>query len=63
MLIYEIFEAIKFRCDYAKILGLINSSDKLVLKNKPDKQYYIDYNSKTKQNPKFNLYQIHNFFL
>ena len=45
MLIYEIFEAIKFRCDYAKILGLINSSDKLVLKNKPDKQYYIDYNS------------------
>lgn len=45
MLIYEIFEAIKFRCDYNKIIKLLNTSDKLVLKNKPNHTYNINYNN------------------
>lgn len=43
MLIYEIFETIKFQCDYTKLLNIVNSTEKLVIKNKPSIKNEIEY--------------------
>ena len=44
MLIYELFESIKFNCDYNKILDLIDETNGLVLKKNTKDKIDIDYN-------------------
>ena len=43
MLIYELFEDLKFNIDYQNISNAINKSNRLVLKNKPIKKDIIDF--------------------
>ena len=42
-MLYELLKNIRFNGDYTKIMNLLNSTDKIVIKNKPEEGYEIDY--------------------